>query len=328
MLKLMTINVWSGLTYKGLFKMKYYESRARREARYQALLASIREQQPDVIGLSEANPCPDYLERLARDLDYDYCYHMGASGVRLGRCGLPVNFREGDAILARRGLRLKYRGRKHLGGEGIVRNLFSWHTYDHTQLVLASIEVQGRELYIAQTHWHASPILNQQTRDKAHELAKDYPPGQLEQALKFLQRDELWKLGEARRTVRFLQRRVPVAAPLVLMGDFNAEMHWTEMRMLSEAGFVDAHEVAGRDDGYTWNMSTNLNLMEHYQIDGRMESLYEHLHTADESEPRVIDHILFNGDRNCIKSAALCCDKLYAGVHASDHYGVVVQLEL
>lgn len=320
MFKLMTINVWSGLTYRGLLKMKYYETRARREARYQALLASIREQQPDVIGLNEANPCPHYLKRLARDLGYDYCYHMGVSGVRLGRCGFPVNFREGDAILARKSLKLRYRGRKHLGGEGVVRNLFSWHTYDLTQLVLATVSVEGQDVYIGQTHWHNSPMLSEETMTRLEGLRSGYDDEQYRKTLSCLERDERWKMLEAERTVKYLKRKVPSKAPLVLMGDFNAELDWPEMQKLSDDGFVAA------EAGYSWNKTSNVNLQEYCKPEGKFDSLYDHLLKLDEQEDRLIDHILV---KNCsINESAVCCDVLVNGVHASDHYGVVAQLEI
>lgn len=105
-LKMVTINVWSGLDYKGTLKMGEYETPEVREARYQALLAELKKLSPDVVGLNEANFLPDYAKRLAADLGFDYLHHVGVSGVRIGRVGLPWNLREGDAILARKELRL------------------------------------------------------------------------------------------------------------------------------------------------------------------------------------------------------------------------------
>ena len=67
-LRVVDINVWSGLDYQGALSMGEYETDDRREARYRALLAGLRALDPDVIGVHEANPIPRYVERLARDL--------------------------------------------------------------------------------------------------------------------------------------------------------------------------------------------------------------------------------------------------------------------
>ena len=62
-LRLMTINVWSGLDYKGTLSMGEYESGDVREKRFRALAAEIRRLSPDIIGIYEANPLPDYDPR-------------------------------------------------------------------------------------------------------------------------------------------------------------------------------------------------------------------------------------------------------------------------
>lgn len=90
-LKCMTINVWSGLDYIGTFKMGEYESPDLREKRYQAFLKEIARYNPDIIAINEANFLPDYVKRLANDINYDYIYHVGVAGLKVGRWGIPVN---------------------------------------------------------------------------------------------------------------------------------------------------------------------------------------------------------------------------------------------
>ena len=45
-LRLLTINVWSGLDYKGSLRFGAYEPRWKRQARYRSLLGQIRELGP------------------------------------------------------------------------------------------------------------------------------------------------------------------------------------------------------------------------------------------------------------------------------------------
>ena len=67
-IRILTINVWSGLTYKGFFKMGEYQDNP--EKRYELLVSEIRKLTPDIIAIQEANPLPRYAKRLAADLDY------------------------------------------------------------------------------------------------------------------------------------------------------------------------------------------------------------------------------------------------------------------
>ena len=65
-LRFLTINVWSGLDYEGFFKYGEYESKLRRGQRFDLLLTQIRELDPDVIFLQEANPVGRYARPLGR----------------------------------------------------------------------------------------------------------------------------------------------------------------------------------------------------------------------------------------------------------------------
>ena len=64
-LRILDINVWSGLNYKGYIKMGEYEKANEREERYKALCSQIKQLYPDIIGIHEANKLPDYAKRLA-----------------------------------------------------------------------------------------------------------------------------------------------------------------------------------------------------------------------------------------------------------------------
>ena len=83
-LTIVTINVWSGLTYEGIFKMGEYESREIREKRYSILVNQLQSLNPDIIALQEANKLPHYAGRLARDLGMDRIYSVGLGGMKMG----------------------------------------------------------------------------------------------------------------------------------------------------------------------------------------------------------------------------------------------------
>jgi len=340
-LTVMALNVWSGLDYRGTLSMGEYETPEVRESRYRALLAELRRHSPDIIGVNEANFLPDYVERLAGDIGYDFMYHVGVSGARIGRVGVPWNLREGDAILARRGLGLKYVGRKHLGGGGFVRNWSSFHTDDATQVVLGSVKAGGKEIYVAVTHLHASPDDTTDMREKLASLAKELRRSavDVEAAEARLRADNEWRAAEVKALLAYLADTVPKGAPVILMGDFNAVISSPEMKPLVDAGYLDTYAVhvknsgvvAGLDSGFTWDPVLNLNIRKHYsgKPDDNDASLYDYLSRFKETRRSRIDFIFLNSSFAAkVVESSVCADRKMHGVHPSDHFGVVTKIEL
>ncbi len=327
-LRLMTINVWSGLDYKGTLSMGEYEPERVREKRFRALVAEIRRLAPDVIGINEANFLPDYVERLAAAIGYDYLYHVGVSGVRVGRVGLPWNLKEGDAILAKKDLALASVGRKQLSGGGFIWNHMSFHTTDATQVLLGKIRVNGEDVYIADTHWHASPLDDARTHDVLALLKKEgnYPDSALEEAGAALKADCRWRRDEADTTVSYLAGSVPRGKKAIVMGDFNGTAGTPEMRRLFSAGYIDTFASVSREDGFTWDAARNSNIRKHY-LDAapkKGQSLYEKLGSINDERSERIDFILLNREfpAGSVVSSVVCCDGYHEGVQPSDHFGV------
>lgn len=337
-LRIVDINVWSGLRYDRVLRMGEYETTERRELRYQALLSQLRALEPDVIGVHEANPLPAYVDRLARDLGYDAVQHMGLGGVRAGPVGLPWNLREGDAILARPDLGLHFEGRRRLSG-GPVGSFFSFHFSDATQVLAASIGVNGRRLYLFATHWHASPMDLPPVRALLDSIADVRGAGEDARAaaLRELEAGAAWRMKEAERMRMFVDD-VAGGAPVVLMGDFNATTATPEVRHLLDAGFVDAHALARGDSAAaTWDPARNLNIREHYggpprPDDPAADDLSEALSVRTRADPGRIDLVLVGPgaalERGEIRvvDARVVLDEVVGGVHASDHFGVMVEV--
>ena len=103
-LRVVTINVWAGLDYKGSLKMGEYQDEDTRALRTRNLVEQLKELDPEIIAVNEANKLPRYARSLSRELGYDRIYHVGLGGLRIGPIGLPVNLREGDVILAKKSL--------------------------------------------------------------------------------------------------------------------------------------------------------------------------------------------------------------------------------
>ena len=335
LLKVLDINVWSGLDYIGTLTMGEYESAATRKKRYQALVKQIKELEPDVIGVHEANKIPGYAKRLAADIGCEVFQHVGVGGVRLGPVGLPWNLREGDAILVKKELNPEFIGRQQLSG-GYVGKWVTFHFADATQIIGIKITVNHKPLYVYTTHWHASltdaPSIIEMAKDlvkKGNASPEEYQALQTE-----IKAGADWRLSEAKKTLNFIQDTAG-KNPFILMGDFNSESGSREIQALTTQGMIDtfAH-VNDSDPGYTWDPATNLNQKAHYLNDAPIDntSLMDSIQALDRTLPSRIDYI-FAGPREVIysgqvtvKSSRVAMKKIIHGVHASDHYGIYSEL--
>ena len=319
-LRIVTINVWAGLDYKGSLKMGEYQVPEARERRTQILLEQLRELDPDVIAVNEANKLPRYARQLAGELGYDRIHHLGLGGLRAGPLGLPLNLREGDVILARKSLRLERTGRRQLSG-GPVGNFFTCHFADATQVIGGRISVGGRELYLFNTHWHASPFPTTEYFQRLEERREAglIDAERLGELIAEAVEGRKWRLEEARKTVEFIDT-VAGLAPVILMGDFNALEDSDEIALLRVAGFRDAYAEAGEPPGYTWHGTVNANIQ-----------LQKQTFPEDfwlEPKQQRIDYIFFRGPGLKVTTGQVVLDSPRQGLYPSDHFGVMADFQL
>ena len=340
-LRFVDINVWSGLDYEGNLWMGEYEEPRQRENRYAILLKGLRELQPDLIGVHEANKLPEYARRLARDLGYDEIHHVGVGGVRAGPFGLPWNLREGDALLARPDLGLISAGREQLSG-GPVGRFFTFHLSDATQILGGRVTLHGRPVFVFTTHWHASlPDSASFRREVVARIQRERKasPEQAAEAEREMREGGAWRREEARRTLEFV-RRVAGPHPFVLMGDFNATEDSAEIAALRSAGLTDAFRTAHpQAPGFTWVPAANLNQLKYYNKKPAADSTLRFvLESSYDGLPKRIDFV-FCGQRQSasaqagpelwlVRDARVVLDRAVDGQHASDHFGVLADLEL
>jgi endonuclease/exonuclease/phosphatase family metal-dependent hydrolase len=331
-LTVVTINVWSGLDYEGTLKMGWYESREVRDARYRALVAGLRRLDPDVIAINEANPLPRYARRLARDLSMDLVWSVGMGGLRIGPVGIPTNFREGDAILARKGLGLSSLGKKRLSGGGIITNFVTLHASESNQVVGGTIELGGKKVYLFNTHTHASPPTDQAFLDR---LDAAYREGRLTEeglarARESVVSGQKWRADEIIKLLAFVSEKVPAGAPVVLMGDFNAEADTPEMRPVFDRGFIDTFRAKNPDaPGYTWDPFTNTNGSYYKEMRGKAtpEKIAGSL---DDFIKKRIDFIFVAGPVSPadVLESRVVLDEPVDGRNVSDHFGLMSVIEV
>jgi hypothetical protein len=328
-LRILHINVWSGLDYKGHLKMGEYESEADREKRFLALCRQIRQLKPDVIGINEANKLPDYAERLARETGLEVFYHVGVGGVRLGPVGLPWNLREGDAVLAQKDLNPRLVGRKQLSG-GYVGNWATFHFSDATQIVAIQLTVTNMPIFIFVTHWHSSLPDAPYVLSKAAELKESgtITGDEYRDVLARIGEGVAVRMSEARMTADFI-RETAGSYPCVLMGDLNAEVGSQEINALLQFGMLDTYRSANADSsGFTWDPRTNLNYRTYYAKQSPSEigsDACARIAYLTREIPKRIDYIFLGpstvptSGAISIVSSSVALTETVDSVQASDH---------
>jgi len=322
-IRILTINVWSGLTYEGTLSVGRYADQP--EKRYEALAAAIRELSPDIIAIQEANPLPDYAERLAADLDYRVIYAVALGGIRLGPVGVPWNLREGNALLVKKPWTVVEVAKARLGGWGIATNWLCFHFADMTQGLICRVVVNGKPLYVCNAHLHSGPFHGPAFDKALARLAMEVPAKALAGARQRAEDDIARRNTELHNLNGFLGETLPSGAPAVLLGDFNTTRESGELEWLFTGGrwldsFVAANPGA---DGPTWDPAHNPNI----SLQAPTADPYGRLCHYQDSHPSRLDLILLsNVPRERVVQSRVVLTRRSDGFCASDHYGVVTTL--
>jgi len=335
-LRLLTINVWSGLDYKGSLRFGTYEPRLTRQARYRSLLAQIRELAPDVIFMQEVNPAAGFSARLARDLGFSHCHQVCIGGIKLGPLGIPGNCKEGNAILARKSLRLeKLRDWKLSGSFGLFGDALTIHFNQAIFAQLAKIFIDDRPIHLVNVHLvavppPADPDLAAAWKDMCRE--KSVPQEEGLRALQQWQRNAERQKTELRKLAGYLQELSP-GIPLLVGGDFNIPATSSLINEFkATAGLQDTCPEEKAAGQFSWDAGKNRNARFSSSTNDRLGKPlqgYDLLTALYDSTPRRIDYLFhsrhFSGAD--VRAAGIALDRELEGVLPSDHFGVWADLE-
>lgn len=335
-LKIITINVWSGLDYQGTFKFGEYESSARRESRFKILVKQLRLLNPDILFIQEANPVGEYASRLADSLDFDEIHQVCNAGIKIFGFGLPSNFEEGIAILARKDLHLKeFPAWKLSGSFGLFGDFMSAHFDEAEFAEAAQITFCEKPLFLVNVHLSAFPPTDSVVESAVQQWLSS---GQIS-------RDDsaevngILSYGSARRVMEVKDllehiHNLPSKVPLILGGDFNSVISSKELSvLLKDGGFIDAGASLAVGKSYTWDPTQDTNVAFSTQMvdaSGDKLDFEDKLSAAYDSKPRRIDYIFLDRDfeREDISNARIVLDSSFDGVQTSDHFGMMAEIRM
>lgn len=333
----MTFNVWFGLDGKGILCIGEHENEETQEKRYQGLLAGLREYDPDVVLIQEANMLPSYAGRLAEDVGMDEIHAVNNGGVRAGPVGIPTNLRMGTAILAKPELRLKKVGTCRTSGAGIISNFFCFQLSEVRVLLAGVVFPNDRPLYLFCMHAHASVPGNEEYRGRLRPIldAERIEASEREGWMNRLDSDFAWTRQDISRSVPYIEEITRGGEPFIVAGDFNAFSpefpcmdHFRERLRLTD-GFALLHPD---QPGYTWDPSRNPNTTwdgAELWADGAVKDPLERLMAKFAGTiPMRIDYIFLSSHfgPEDVLSSEMVFTQPYDGVFVSDHFGVMTEV--
>ena len=336
LLRIITVNVWSGLDYHGVLNFGEYETDSIRELRFDLLVRQLKELDPDVVLMQEANPVGSFSKRLSDSLGYDEVHQVCNAGIKFGPFGPPFNFKEGIAILAKEGLRLeRYAVWKLSGGPGIYGDILLLHFDDSEFAQIAKIEVEGKPVFIVNVHLSAFPPADSGV---VKELKKWLREGRIDSA-EMSNAGTVLAYGSERRQreVKALLENIaelPTGISVIIGGDFNSEMYSTEMASLSATGkFFNAMKNPCTEPAYTWDPVRNGNISFSTRlIDARAVPLDfpGMIAAAYDMKPKMIDYIFVDSSfsPDDVHGARVVLVSPVDGVYTSDHFGVMADIYL
>jgi endonuclease/exonuclease/phosphatase family metal-dependent hydrolase len=335
-LRLLTINVWTGLDYVGWWRMGEYESAEQREVRFRSLVIQLKRLDPDVIFLQEVNPVSGYASRLADSLSFDEIHQVCVAGIKFGPLGIPSNFKEGNAILARRSLNLRRHDVWKLSGSpGIFGDAITIHFDESIFALVGKITTDNTPMFLVNVHLvAATPIdsaLQQEFSAYFHEgrMSKD----DYESALTEWRENAQRQKEESMQLIERLQE-LPGDVPLIVAGDFNATPDAPAVKeFLRDEKFFDALDTQSSAKENTWDPSINTNIRFSTSLsDARADTLtpYGILGALFDARARKIDYILLGNHfkRSDVARSEIVIDSVIDGVCASDHFGIEVDIEM
>lgn len=335
-LKIVTFNMWSGLDYRGIFKMGYYESSEHRELRFNSMLKQLKDLDADVIFLQEANPAPVIASRLADSLDYDYILNVSNSGIKISSIGLPSNLREGNVILARKSLKLKFFDNWKLSGSvGAHGDLFSFHLTDAIFALVGKIIVNNTPVFLVTTHLTSGPPMELTTNDFIISLvtSKRITKEQLDKAVynvDYFCTKRIDEIEELIDRCEIYSKR----SPLIIAGDMNCSLHSKEFKSTIENQYLATENI--NEQNITWNpINPNIIIQNSENIplraeDNELNDAFSILDSLGDNTAQDLDHIFLNNKflKNDIIKTSIVLDQAVDGVTASDHYGIYSEINL
>lgn len=335
-LKILTLNVWSGLNYNGTCKVGEYETELRREQRYRSLLVQLKILEPDIIFLQEVNPAGKYSTGLADALGYNEIHHVCNAGLKILGIGIPSNLNEGLSILTKPGYELeKFDVWKLSGSPGVNGDFVNIHFNEAEYALVGKIKIKGIPFYLINVHLFAAVGRNDELKKKLDSLHE----GRIIAHEEYNDALSDWENGlekqkeETKELIR-KKRDIPDSTPIIMAGDFNSTPESDVIKRIVLAGNM-IHTYGHTVDYYpnTWDPLLNKNIKFSVDKESKQENNpdpFNRISSDFDKQSKTIDYIFLNElftPKDIIKTE-IAADSSINGTQPSDHFGVLSEINI
>jgi endonuclease/exonuclease/phosphatase family metal-dependent hydrolase len=335
-LRVVTFNCWTGLDYVVRPSMGEYETQESRDQRLAHLVNALRSADADIIALQEVNPVGTMAQVIADSLGYDCVSVRVNAGIKIASLGIPSNWNEGLALLARKQFRIRFADVWEVSdGFGAFGDVLSFHWSERNIVLVSRIALKGREVYVLNTHLTAAVPPG---------AAADSVIGHLIAACALTTEEaDQFRMsakglsGLRRQQVRRIREEIDdrlAGVPVILAADFNVPPGSADLEPLVERNeFFDAVSLTPVAGKPTWDPERNANIRfstDSVDAQGKRLPPLGLLSAWYDREPRRIDFVMASIPFTSadVRSGALLGETAVNGLFASDHYGVSVDLNV
>jgi endonuclease/exonuclease/phosphatase family metal-dependent hydrolase len=345
-MKILTMNLWHGLSPSNLLWFEALEPVPRKELREKIQLDLIKKIDPDIAYFQEMNPITTKFNHFCLELGRHGGFQPDLVGLKVLGVGLPVNLFSGLSVLAKPSWPLKVVSALRLSGHNSF--VSRWASFqlkeERYALFCETMRPNVGKILLVNSHLHHGL---EATEEFVENFSKAMDDLKLSPTLRSEIRDRLMAGNERRAKemstlLKELERLSSRYEMVILGGDFNSEPSGEIGQRLREHGFTDAWaKDHPSDPGYTYDREHNpanhilqdrfpsTFMIEDCSFDAKTKAVLTKLTVDQERRPRRIDQLWVRGSAT-VKSIRM---ELVGfpdahGMAPSDHFGLVANLDV
>ena len=340
-MRVVTWNLWHGLSPTEKWWFEELEPQGRRELRHDLQEQVLKDLNADIYLFQEVNPVRSRSKRLAKALQCEEIHQADSKGLKLLSIGFPLNLNSGLSILHSKKLKcLNIQVTNLSGNTTILNDWGSLQLAENRVLLVATFEDRdsGKIVSVANTHFHHGVEFTDKLKDSFNEIHGEVR-GELFQRL---------SAGDERRTQELdvalseLKRIKKKSDLFIFAGDFNFSPDTKNYQTLLGSGYVDLwKKLRPSDEGATFDHTKNTSnhrFLENFRLPLEVNDLTFQAEVKDfltktirdsDHRPRRIDYVWTSED------SAAAAEKIdlfgfenAQGLAPSDHFGLVADFNL
>gem|GEM_PF-1350358 len=348
-MKILTMNLWHGLSPSSLLSFERLEPEPRRRIREQIQIDLLKSVDPDIAFFQELNPISTRFQQMCRELGRQGVSQPDLVGTKLFGWGFPLHLFSGLAILAKPIFPLDVVKAVRLsGGQGhsFVHKWASLQLQEERFAIFAETTRRGigRVLFI-NSHLHHGL---EATEAFVEKLKTTMGECELSNSAKSEMRERLFAGNERRnREMSVLLRELePIQSQydlIILGGDFNCEPEGEVGQRLRDLGFTDVWKQDHPNEaGFTYDRAENLAnhilqdrfpstlMVQDLSFSSKTKDSLVKLVQEQERRPRRIDQLWIRSPLRNVKQSRseLVGFPNAQGMAPSDHFGLVAELTI